>query len=45
MKHCKKHNQEYEDYLKECPICVGELLKGTMIERIILVKENEDEMD
>ena len=24
MKHCRKHNQKYYDYLYECPICVGE---------------------
>lgn len=26
MKYCKKHNLEYNDYLKECPICFGETL-------------------
>jgi hypothetical protein len=24
MKHCKKHNQNYLDFVPECPICAGE---------------------
>jgi len=24
VKNCKKHNQQYMDFLKQCPICAGE---------------------
>jgi len=24
MKYCKKHDQEYMDFLRRCPICAGE---------------------
>ena len=27
MKYCQKHNQEYYNYLHDCPICVGETIK------------------
>jgi hypothetical protein len=26
QQYCKKHNQEYADYLHQCPICRGEKL-------------------
>jgi len=26
-KYCKKHKQEYYDYLHQCPICAGEKMK------------------
>jgi len=27
MKYCQKHNQEYYDFLNDCPICIGETMK------------------
>ena len=29
MKHCKKHRQDYMDFLHECPICIGEQFPNT----------------
>lgn len=26
-KHCQKHNQDYADFLTECPVCAGEKMK------------------
>ena len=34
MKYCKKHNQRYDKGLKNCPICEGEKMSGTLIKRI-----------
>jgi len=28
MKYCKKHNQHYMNYLKKCPVCVGEKMES-----------------
>jgi len=29
--YCKKHDQKYAGFLKECPICVGERMNGYML--------------
>lgn len=37
--YCETHNQHYADFLKQCPICRGEILITSVIEENKIINE------